>query len=136
MNGMMSRFRPVLCSWAALLAADVSAVAAPDWTKVKAGMNGDEAVKLLGQPLLRTAARGFDVWIYDGRGEMIFSGGPLKAWTMGAPTAESLARPVTQDVMFRASHRSVRRLPPTPSLPAPIRTYQEISTTRFRFLAQ
>jgi hypothetical protein len=130
----MTRLRPLLAG-AALLALPAFAFAAPDWSKVKAGMTNDEAAKLLGQPLLRTAARGFEVWVYDGRGEVVFAGGPLKAWTMGTPTSESLARPVDRDVLIRTARRSTsRRLAPAQTLP--VRTYQDISTTRFRYLTQ
>jgi hypothetical protein len=131
----MPRFRTVLAAAAGCFAAHTLSFAAPDWTKVKAGMNGDEAAKLLGQPLMRTTARGFEVWVYDGRGEVVFSGGPLKAWTTGTPTAESLARPVDHDVLIRASRRlKAQRLAPVQTLP--VRTFQEISTTHFRYLAQ
>lgn len=134
MNGTMSRRRPIVTSLSVLLSC-IAASAAPDWTKVKAGMNGDETLKLLGQPLVRTAARGYDVWIYDGRGEIVFAGGPVKSWSIGAPTTESLVRPVARDVLLRPARRSVTtRLAPTPALPS--RTYQEMSTTHFRYLAQ
>jgi hypothetical protein len=54
---------------------------------------------------------------------------------MGTPTAESLARPVDRDILIRAARRSPsRRLAPAQTLP--VRTYQEISTTHFRYLAQ
>ena len=131
----MPRLRPLLALLAGLTAAASFAGAAPDWTKIKAGMNGDEALKQLGYPLIRTAGRGFEVWIYDGRGEMVFSGGPLKDWTVGAPTAESLARSVAQDVLIRAAPRRRQRLSPVQALPA-VQTYQEISTTHFRYLQQ
>lgn len=136
MNGSVSRYHFLFfCACAVLLAASISAIAAPDWTKVKPGMTAEDAAKLLGQPLVRTTARGFDVWIYDGRGEVVFSGGPLKSWTQGTPTTESLARPVAADVMFRAARRAKgTRLAPAQALPP--RTYQEMSTTHFRYLAQ
>lgn len=99
--------RPVLALLACLLTASLSA--AGDWAQLKGGMTGAEAVKLLGEPLIRTAGRGFQVWIYDGRGEVVFAGGPLKAWTAAKPTAESLSRPVALDVLIRAARPT--RLP-------------------------
>ena len=126
----------MLAALAGLFAAQAFALGVPDWTKIKAGLNGDEAMKLLGQPLLRTTGRGFDVWIYDGHGEVVFAGGPLKGWTVATPTAESLARPIAQDVLIRAVRRPTRtRLAPVQALPV-VQTSQEISATHFRYLQQ
>jgi hypothetical protein len=128
---MMPPLRPSLAVLAGLFLGLVPALAAPDWTKIKEGMKAEEAVKQLGEPLFRSSARGFEVWIYDGRGEVLFSGGPLKAWTVGAPTAESLARPVALDVLIRSVRRSRIRLAPIQALP--VRTYQDESATHFRY---
>jgi hypothetical protein len=131
----MTRLPAVFALLATGLLFHATGSAAPDWSQVKAGMSGDEAAKALGPPLLRTTARGFEVWVYDGRGEIVFRDGPLQAWTKGAPTPESLARPVDRDVLMHPVRRvAARRLTPTQSLPA--RTYQEISTTHFRYLPQ
>ncbi len=125
-------FRPLLifAVLAALTSIPVRAATASDWTKLKTGMNSDEAVKQLGQPLMRTSARGVEIWIYDGHGEIVFDGGPLKFWSVAAPSAESLARPVASDVLIRATKPPLTRLAPVQALPQ--RSYQEISTTHFR----
>ena len=44
-------------------------------------MSTDEAEVVLGQPLLKTSSRGFDLWIYDNNAEVLFFGGPLVGWT-------------------------------------------------------
>lgn len=64
-------------------------------------MSGAEVVQLLGEPLLRLKGRGVERWTYDGAGEVIFYGGPVKFWTAASPSAESEAKPVESDVMFR-----------------------------------
>ncbi len=120
---------PVLALLACLLTASVWA--AGDWAQLKSGMTGAEAAKLLGEPLIRTAGRGFQVWIYDGRGEAVFAGGPLKAWTVAKPTAESLSRPAALDVLIRPARPL--RLPRPQSVP-PADYYREVSATRFRYL--
>jgi len=79
--------------------------AAADWSKLKVGITPEEATKALGEPLLRRNSRGIDVWIYDGSGEVVFAGGPLLGWTLAAPSAESLSRPVERDVIFRPPPR-------------------------------
>lgn len=82
---------------------------ARDWSRIKAGLTVEEAENALGQPLIRTYGRGFQVWIYDGRGEVIFGEGPgALGWSIPAPTAESLTRPVERDVLLK----------PRPRLPA------------------
>ena len=88
-----------------------SAQAEPAWTKLKVGMSSDEALKHLGEPLIRTKARGLERWIYDGSGEVCFYGGPVKFWTVAMPTPESDAKPVDTDVMFRPAR--VPRFPAT-----------------------
>lgn len=114
-----------------LLAASLRAAPAPDWTKVKVGMNSEEAVKELGEPLIRTYGRGIEVWIYDGRGEALFTGGPLKSWTAGSPTPESIARPASDDVLIRPVRRLPLRLAPIAALPA--RIEEPADGTRFRY---
>lgn len=115
-----------------LLALGVFAVAAragQEWSQLKVGMPPADAIKHLGEPLIKTNGRGFEVWYYDGRGEVQFAGS-LKAWTNATPTTESLARPVTQDVLIKAAPR--RRLPSSFSLP-PVDAFREVSSTRFRY---
>ena len=51
------------------------------WTELKIGMSPEETVKLLGVPLIRTGANGYEVWIYDDHAEVVFYGGPLVGWT-------------------------------------------------------
>jgi hypothetical protein len=123
--------RPLICAaFAGLAVVQAHATTASDWTKLKSGMNVAEATRQLGQPLIRTAGRGVEIWIYDGRGEAVFDGGPLKSWSVATPSAESLARPVSSDISLPATARRKTRLAPVQALPP--RTYQEISTTRFR----
>lgn len=89
-----------------------AAQAEPEWKQLKIGMSRAEALKHLGEPLIRSKARGLERWIYDGSGEVCFYGG-VKFWTVPNPTPESDAKPVEGDVMFRP--------PPAPRFP---RTYQ------------
>ena len=102
---------------------------AADWTKIKTGITPTEAADVLGKPLIRTYGRGFQLWIYDGCGEIVFGGGPALGWTQPAPTQESLARPVENDVQFRP----VVRLPTLRSLNPQRQTYEDPFDTRFRY---
>jgi hypothetical protein len=120
----------IFAAFLGLVVVQAHATTVSDWTKLKGGMNGDEATRQLGQPLIRTTGRGVEIWIYDGCGEAVFDGGPLKSWRAATPSAESLARPVSSDISLPATARRKTRLAPVQALPA--RTYQEISTTRFR----
>ncbi|MDQ5977105.1 MAG: hypothetical protein QG602_77 [Verrucomicrobiota bacterium] len=79
---------------------------APDWSRLKAGLSVEEAEEALGRPLIRTYGRGFQVWIYDGRGEVIFADGPgALGWSLPAPTPESVSRPVERDVLLKPNVR-------------------------------
>ena len=80
-------------------------------------MSSSEASRILGEPLLRLKGRGVERWIYDGAGEVVFYGGPVRFWTAAAPSAESEAKPVDSDVMFRPA-RTQRLLPIQPPAPA------------------
>jgi len=107
---------------------------AADWTKVKPGIMPSEAAEAVGRPLIRTYGRGFQVWIYDGAGEIIFGGGSALGWTQPVPTPESLSRPVERDVLIRP----VVRLPSlqgyTPQRQTiQIQTYEDPFETRFRY---
>lgn len=64
-----------------LLLSTGSLVATEDWSKLKIGMSTDQATEALGAPLIRTAANGFELWIYDNHAEVLFFGGPLIGWT-------------------------------------------------------
>jgi hypothetical protein len=120
-----------LCWGAALVIFPASGLAEqPDWTGLRPGLAMEEVVRRLGEPLLRTRARGFDRLVYDGRGEVLFSGGPLTAWTAGTPSAESLARPAELDVLLRPVRAPA---PAKPLYLPPPEYYREVSSTRFRY---
>jgi len=51
------------------------------WTQLKAGMNYKETVAALGQPLLRSKGREFELWIYDRGAEVVCFRGSVVAWT-------------------------------------------------------
>jgi hypothetical protein len=72
------------------------APAADGWTALKRGMTPTQAMAALGKPLVRTAGRGFEVWIYDQHTEVVFFRGPVVAWTDPAQAA-SPARATVAD---------------------------------------
>jgi hypothetical protein len=80
-------------------------------------MSADDIVRYVGEPLMRVKARGLERWIYDGCGEVVFYGGPVKFWTIPTPSPESEAKPVESDVMFRPPPRGARST--TIQTPAP-----------------
>ena len=56
---------------------------ADGWARLKPGMTTEEAEAALGAPLIRNEGRGFELWIYDSRAEVVFYGG-IVAWTAPA----------------------------------------------------
>jgi hypothetical protein len=75
----------------------------PSWGKLCSGMSQREIAAMLGQPLLRTHSRGFEVWIYNSGGEVLFFRGPVFAWTAPVPQAGDESHPVDQDLPLRAA---------------------------------
>ncbi|HEX2860750.1 MAG TPA: hypothetical protein VHN79_03880 [Lacunisphaera sp.] len=100
-----------------------------DWTRIKDGVTPEQTTEALGKPLIRTYGRGFEVWIYDGRGEVVFGGGPALGWTVPVPSAESLARPAERDVLIKP----VVRLPSMRRPSAQVAGSPELTETRFRY---
>lgn len=108
------------------------ACAAVDWSQLKPGITTEQTAEALGQPLIRTYGRGFEVWIYDSRGEVVFAGGPAMGWSLPVPNPESESRPVERDVLIKP----LIRLPPLRSL-APLPAGAPVPTeVRFRYARQ
>jgi hypothetical protein len=63
------------------LAPRTFALGSDGWSQLKRGMMPGETAAALGAPLIRSASRGFELWIYDGHAEVVFFAGPVIAWT-------------------------------------------------------
>lgn len=123
----MPRLR--LCSTLILVALATPLFGAADWSRIKAGVTPAQTTEALGAPLIRTYGRGFEVWIYDGSGEVVFGGGPALGWSVAAPNPESASRPVERDVLIKPVVRRPKPRNVTPLLPAP----QSPTETRFLY---
>jgi hypothetical protein len=88
----MKRLFRLRCSLVALLF-PLAADAAGDWTQLKAGMTREETAAVLGNELMASRGRGFDVAIYDGRAEVLYLNGQVVAWTAPASLAAPLPPP-------------------------------------------
>src|SRR4051812_5474205 len=64
-----------------MLLAPAGAAEADGWSRLRAGMTPRETLAALGEPLLRVSGKGFHVWTYDNRAEVVFFAGPVVAWT-------------------------------------------------------
>lgn len=79
------------------------------WAQVRIGISREQVSDLLGEPLMRNAARGYERWVYDGGCEVQFTRGEVTAWT--APKG---VKPASAPVSQRAA--TTARLPsPRPS---------------------
>jgi hypothetical protein len=94
-------------------------------------MSTEEAISALGQPLIRTSARGLDVWIYDSCGEVVFAGGPVKAWSTPVPNAASAAKPLESDLLIRPAPRFLPQRNAASRTAAPA---EAVRGTEFRYL--
>lgn len=100
---------------------------------MREGITLEETAEALGQPLIRTYGRGFEVWIYDSRGEVVFAGGERAlGWSLPVPNPESAARPVENDVLLKP----VVRLPALRRIPAATTALPAETEVRFRYLRQ
>ncbi|HEY8994043.1 MAG TPA: hypothetical protein VIM71_05240 [Lacunisphaera sp.] len=127
MEGVMLRLR--LGAIMLFIGLSSSLFGAADWSRVKAGITAAQTAEALGKPLIRTYGRGFEVWIYDSCGEVVFGGGPALGWSMPVPNPESASRPVERDVLIKP----VVRLPTLRSLTPQQTGPSELSETRFRY---
>jgi hypothetical protein len=80
------------------LLASLRASPSGKWAHLRAGMSPAETVALLGRPLIRSASKGFELWIYDSKAEVVFHSGPVMAWTVPTPNPASEARPIEADL--------------------------------------
>ena len=90
------------------LCAPTFAASQKDWAKLKTDMTPDEALELLGHPLFRNVNRGYEVWIYDSKAEVVFHQGPIMAWTIPTPNPVSEARPIEMDLPLNPPKRLPR----------------------------
>ena len=61
------------------------------WAQLRVGMSRAQTSAVLGQALMTSSGRGFDIAIYDGRAEVIFFGGRVVEWT--APASAGVPAP-------------------------------------------
>jgi hypothetical protein len=61
---------------------------ADGWAQLKLGMTAEQAMAVVGAPLFRCEGRGFELWIYDSRAEVVMYGGVI-AWTAPAGSTAS-----------------------------------------------
>jgi hypothetical protein len=69
------------------------------WRKLERGMGPARVAELIGVPLLRNAARGHELWIYDDGASVQFHAGAVSAWTIPASARPrpAPAAPVVKD---------------------------------------
>lgn len=87
----MKRIRWLAGVVAALIGA-ASGNASTAWGRVEAGLSRAEIRGILGEPLMRSAGRGFEVWIYDQQREVVWMRGVVVAWTAREPALDERGR--------------------------------------------
>lgn len=111
----MSRLSLLLVLFAAALGGGSTARAEGDWTQLKAGMTLAQVFGILGEPLIKSQSRGYDLWIYDAGAETIASGGKLIGWT--APTTK--VKPATGKTVAKAGASPEAKSGPAKIQPEP-----------------
>ncbi len=74
------------------------------WEKLQRGMSAAQVERIVGVPLLRNAARGHELWIYDAGANAQFLGGALSAWSVPVPKASATQRSLPKASAQRGSH--------------------------------
>ncbi len=77
-----------LFAWLAITA---PAFAGDCWARLKAGMTKREAAAIVGLPLFSNAGRGYEMWFYDHRGEVMLYRGRVLYWS--SPAAAGVRKP-------------------------------------------
>ncbi|MBL9214165.1 MAG: hypothetical protein JNG83_01685 [Opitutaceae bacterium] len=72
---------PLLLLLGLLPCAPAVARAGEDWARLRLKMTPEETVAAIGQPLFRSAGKGFELWIYDQQAEALIFAGSLIGWT-------------------------------------------------------
>jgi hypothetical protein len=114
-----------------------AARAGSGWAQLKAGMSYAEAVTALGQPLLRSKGREFELWIYDRGAEVVYFRGTVVAWT--APNGAAVLG--GEQIDLRGVFQRAAATPPPPPKPVYVPRaeagydygYERVPLRRLRF---
>ena len=115
------------------LCTPVFAADAKVWAQLKTDMTPKEARALLGNPLIRNANRGYEVWIYDSKAEVVFHQGPVMAWTIPTPNPVSEARPIEMDLPLNPPKRLPYFVNQKPSQNSAAGEVNPLPSTQFRY---
>ncbi|MDB6094094.1 MAG: hypothetical protein JWM32_1656 [Verrucomicrobia bacterium] len=92
------------------------------WSQLTLGMSPEETILAIGEPLMRNAGRGLEVWIYDHDAEVLFLDGVI-GWS--TPAGGALPRQtadVWQANQGKNDYRAVLlMLPPPKPRPVPLK---------------
>lgn len=116
-----------------LLASPAWAVGRGGWDTLKVGMSALETSQALGSPLIRNVNKGFELWIYDGRAEVLFFRGPVVAWTPPSVVSTDAKAPANDVIVAsRPSTSAPIQKNATPQRPTNSDGYDQLPLYRFR----
>lgn len=106
--------------------------AAESWKAMKTGLTSAETATVLGEPLIKSHGRNFDLWIYDSGAEVVYLYGIVVAWTSPAGVTTAGGRDVdVRAVLVRAQALAKQRTGPV-HVSEPVSDYEIIPTKVFR----
>jgi hypothetical protein len=85
------------------------------WTQVRTGCSREQIGALLGEPLLRNSARGYERWIYDAGCEVQFTGGGVSGWTAPQGTKQAPAAAARREPAAAPRNATAATAAPRPS---------------------
>jgi hypothetical protein len=106
------------------------ASAAESWKAMKTGLTTTETAAVLGQPLIKSHGRNFDLWVYDSGAEVVYLYGIVVAWTSPAGVTTTGGRDIdVKAVLARAEANAKKRYGPVRVTDA---EYEPVGTRVFR----
>ena len=123
--------RPIFVA-ALVLGLLATASAAEPWKAMKTGLTTTETATVLGEPLIKSHGRNFDLWVYDSGAEVLYLYGIVVAWTSPAGVTTNGGRDIdVKAVVARAEANSKQRNRPV-HVEEPDYGYERIPTKLFR----
>lgn len=121
----------ILATWMAVWG--VQGLSAADaWTQVKAGMTKAETLATLGQPLITSKGRQFELWIYDSGAEVVCLRGSVVAWTPPVGSEASEGRELDLRGVITPIDVAPARLAPVATPAARDHGYEPLNPRRLR----
>lgn len=105
---MSSHVRRLFSAGIFLLWLSAASAEEEGWRKVHVGMKTGEVVETVGEPLVTTKGRGFEVFIYDRGAEVVLFRGLVVAWTPPPGSEDDAGRQIDFSPVVEAAKEAAK----------------------------